>query len=394
MIHEGTIAAVGGIQALLLTSLLLSKKQRNSADALLGGFMLLLALHLTYYYTAGSLAVRLPIEAHALGASLVLLHTPLFFLYLRALVQPGQGAVTALQLLVHLLPYLLYNAILLTGWQLGWLELVPNKGYLGVASAYGVFQAHGLVLAVVPVAYMAWGFQMYSRYCRLLPAQASQLGSRLWVGFLVWGFLGYFVAIFVTVSLADRPLRLIPQQYTFYIVSVVVMAFILVLGYVGLRQPRVFLPLVAPPPGPPPSPAPKPEAPAKYARSGLSQEQINAHKQQLAQQMQAGQYYLQPNLTLAQLANATALSPTYLSQVINQGFGQNFYDFVNTFRIKAAQQLLASPRHAHLTVLAIALDCGFQSKSTFNKAFKKVTGTTPSAYRLAPDSSSAKAGTE
>jgi len=275
-----------------------------------------------------------------------------------------------------------YNTAILVAWQLGAVQPQPTAGYLVLGTATGLWPYHSVVLALVPMGYAVWGLYLYASYRRRLPHAASNNTARRWLGFLVWGFVGYFIAIFIAVTLADPPLAAIPPQYTFYIVSALVMLFILLLGYVGLKQPTVFVQVNIPQPVPAAKPAEATPTP-KYAKSGLGQQQVAAYKAQLHQQMETHQYHLQPNLTLATLASATALHPTYLSQVINQGFGLNFYDFVNTYRIGQAKRLLASPRHAHLTVLAIGLDCGFQSKSTFNKAFKKATGTTPSAYRTA-----------
>ncbi|GAB3121730.1 helix-turn-helix domain-containing protein [Novispirillum itersonii] len=89
--------------------------------------------------------------------------------------------------------------------------------------------------------------------------------------------------------------------------------------------------------------------------------------------------YLDPLLTLPRLALKTGTTANTLSAVLNQHLGVNFFDFVNGYRVDdAARLLLACPDR---TVLDIAMEVGFNSKSTFNAAFKKHTGTTPSAWR-------------
>ena len=67
-----------------------------------------------------------------------------------------------------------------------------------------------------------------------------------------------------------------------------------------------------------------------------------------------------------------------LSRVINSGFGQNFNDYVNEYRVREAERRLRDPRFRHYTLLAVALESGFNSKSTFNRVFKKLRGATPS----------------
>ncbi|XOV93626.1 MAG: helix-turn-helix domain-containing protein [Bacteroidota bacterium] len=68
------------------------------------------------------------------------------------------------------------------------------------------------------------------------------------------------------------------------------------------------------------------------------------------------------------------------SQLLNEGFNQNFAEFVNAYRLEAFKQKVADPKNNHLTLLAIAYDSGFNSKTVFNTYFKKVMGQTPKAY--------------
>lgn len=86
-------------------------------------------------------------------------------------------------------------------------------------------------------------------------------------------------------------------------------------------------------------------------------------------------------MTLAQLAEQVNIPAHYVSQVINEKLATSFLDFVNGYRVKAAQAKLIDPKLSHYTILSIAYEAGFNSKSTFYTAFKKVTGMTPSQYR-------------
>jgi AraC-like DNA-binding protein len=69
-----------------------------------------------------------------------------------------------------------------------------------------------------------------------------------------------------------------------------------------------------------------------------------------------------------------------VSKMINQGFGQNFNDFINQFRIEAVKEKLQKGEHLQQTLLGIAFDCGFNSKATFNRSFKKITGQSPKEW--------------
>ena len=90
--------------------------------------------------------------------------------------------------------------------------------------------------------------------------------------------------------------------------------------------------------------------------------------------------YLESELSLADLARRLRTNPVVLSQVINAGVGRNFNDFVNSYRVEAFKEAVRKPQNQHLSLLGIALDCGFNSKATFNRAFKKFTGLLPKEF--------------
>jgi AraC-like DNA-binding protein len=90
------------------------------------------------------------------------------------------------------------------------------------------------------------------------------------------------------------------------------------------------------------------------------------------------QPWLEPELTLTELAHRLRTNPALLSKVINAGCGQNFNDFVNTYRVQEARRKLADARFAHYSLVGVALESGFNSKSTFNRVFKKLLGQAPS----------------
>lgn len=91
--------------------------------------------------------------------------------------------------------------------------------------------------------------------------------------------------------------------------------------------------------------------------------------------------YRQADLTLAGLAEAVNVHPKLLSKAINQCTGENFYQFINRRRVEEAKRMLADPKYLYLSILGIAQEAGFNSKSTFNSVFKKYTGLTPSEYQ-------------
>ncbi|KAB7732076.1 helix-turn-helix domain-containing protein [Rudanella paleaurantiibacter] len=100
----------------------------------------------------------------------------------------------------------------------------------------------------------------------------------------------------------------------------------------------------------------------------------------LLQYMAAEKPYLEPDLSLTDLARRMHTNPVVLSQVINTGVGKNFNDFVNEYRVEEFKRQLLNPANTHLSFLGLALNCGFNSKATFNRAFRKFTGTSPKEF--------------
>jgi AraC-like DNA-binding protein len=131
------------------------------------------------------------------------------------------------------------------------------------------------------------------------------------------------------------------------------------------------------------SPVPLAEIPAapvapEVALLAEPMPELLAWREKLLALMTEQQPWLEPELTLTELAHRLRLPPGLLSKVINTGCGQNFNDFVNTYRVREAQRLLADPRFAHYSLVGVALESGFNSRSTFNRVFKKVVGQAPS----------------
>lgn len=123
------------------------------------------------------------------------------------------------------------------------------------------------------------------------------------------------------------------------------------------------------------------ENPVRYESSSLSPPQKEKHLAKLLGHMEHAKPYLKSELTLSELAHDLNINTRYLSQVINEKRSQNFMDFINSYRIDLAKELLEKKSHQHFTVLAIAQEVGFKSRSAFYEAFRKQTGTTPASYR-------------
>jgi AraC-like DNA-binding protein len=123
------------------------------------------------------------------------------------------------------------------------------------------------------------------------------------------------------------------------------------------------------------------EQPDLQRKQVLTDDHLSSLKPKLMALMQSQKPYLNSELGLPDLAVKMQLSPQELSYLINAGFDNNFYGFVNSFRVEESKTLLNSPKHQHLSMIGIAFEAGFNSKTAFNTAFKKMTGVSPTEFK-------------
>ncbi len=189
-------------------------------------------------------------------------------------------------------------------------------------------------------------------------------------------WLQYLLSVFVIVWMVTLVIQLsaaTPQAFNYAWLLVAVVMFLI--GYMGLRQPEIFageenLALVN-------EISPK----KKYEKSTLTAEKAGEYLARLQKLMATEKPFLDKDLTINSLAEKLALPSHHLSQIINERLQQNFFEFVNSYRVEEAKRLLADPANKHLNLSGIGLEAGFSSVSSFNAVFKKFAQITPSRYQ-------------
>lgn len=126
----------------------------------------------------------------------------------------------------------------------------------------------------------------------------------------------------------------------------------------------------------------QPPAP-KYGKSTLTPERAERHLKKLLHVMETEKPYMDGELTLSKLAERLSMPASHLSQTINERLKQSFSDFVNAYRVEEMKRRLLDPALSRYSILGIAEEVGFNSKSSFNAVFKKHTNMTPSEFRKA-----------
>nr|WP_321355442.1 helix-turn-helix transcriptional regulator [uncultured Draconibacterium sp.] len=119
----------------------------------------------------------------------------------------------------------------------------------------------------------------------------------------------------------------------------------------------------------------------RYQKSGLKDEQAEAYLKELIDYMNSSEAWKDSELSLAKISNKLKIPKHQISQILNEKLKKNFYTFVNEYRTEYAKKLIVSPKHKNWSFLAIAYECGFNSKTAFNNFFKKYTNMTPTEYK-------------
>ena len=121
----------------------------------------------------------------------------------------------------------------------------------------------------------------------------------------------------------------------------------------------------------------------KYSGSTLKDDEASEYAEKLIEYMRLEKPYLNPDLTLTKLASDIDISTHHLSQIINEQFKLNFFEYINQFRVEEVKSKIIDPKFENYSLLGIAFDSGFNSKSSFNRIFKKFTNQTPSQFKSA-----------
>jgi len=349
---------IAGISiAVFFEFLLISKKNKSESDKILILWMFLISLHLFlfYMYFTGEvfnypflLGIELPIP---------LLHGVFLYLYVGSMTHqlPQNRKI----LFLHFLPVSITYLYLITFFILPAaqkIQVYRNQGagyeWFNTILFYAILLSGSL--------YVIWSSLLLRKHRRNILNQFSDLEkiNLQWLQILTWGMGGiWLLVIFV------------PNEiFTFGGVVI----FVLLIGFFGIRQVGIFTNDKAISNGT----AQK----DKYAKSGLTKESSEKLYQALLRLMKEEALYRKNELSVSDLASRLEVHPNYLSQTINEKEGKNFYDFVNHYRVEEFKRLISEPKNQHLTLLSLAYDCGFNSKSSFNRHFKKATGQTPSQY--------------
>ncbi len=354
--------------AVFIIALILGKKNRSVSDHFLVLWLLVLTINFVSVFLLntknGDFVVWEQLLLEFSEAS-IFIHGPILYFYTLSLTKfsfelnPGIG--------VHAIPFLIAFSLL----------AVPIF-YDETAN----FNLRNLLLVVKMISLLIYVILVL----RILFAHKKKVDDIFsnteekhltWLFLVTLGVLCLWTIAVVSLFL-HRVIHLEIPQYGGLLTNIASSLFLFVIGYFGVKQPSLFVEYSKKVSA---YTFEKENTKSKYEKSGLTEKQAIAIHRKTVALMDHEKSYLNPELTLYSLAEQLHVLPNHLSQAINSIEKKNFFDFVNYYRIHEVKKCLESNEKGHLTLLGIAFECGFNSKTSFNRTFKKTEGMTPSAYR-------------
>ena len=362
----------------------LSKKLKNATHnkILISIFIVFLFTILNFYSDINQLS-SLYLFSFLIVDMIGFLIGPLLLIYVQLLHQSNKRQIK--QHIKHFIPLFIYFIFI----------AVPSfyLVYTGqfLFSYQSLFQEHNFLLhfqAIYLLVYCWLALRKLNNYQKLTKQHYSDLSNKNlnWIRFL-------FIGMIATVSLdvLITAYEVITGNFFMeaeHVITLFMVSMVLYLGYYGYSQSSILLPeylfeqstttL-----------AQSKTTTITHHLSNASENEIEILKQQLLTLLEKEKAYLNEDLTLRTLASQLSTTEKKLSALLNHYLNTNFYDFVNGYRVEAVCEKLVNKDFSHYTVLAIAYDCGFKSKSSFNRIFKKATNLSPSAYKKQFSSSKA-----
>jgi AraC-like DNA-binding protein len=383
----GTAGFLGILQVLILTWMGASKQYSNHLLRLFLLVFSLFAVQNMFQHTGSVLAYPF---MYRIFKPMHYLIGPLFFLYIRAMLQPGSTFRRAhllhgIPFLIHLIDFIPFYSMPLAQKRL-LIEaslLNPETAYLN-AVGFLPIAFHHIMVALSMTTYLSLtGRQIYMalRSASSMANRPENNVVRRWI-VLFWCLLALFFIIWQAVFGLRGHLS---NVHVFTVQTTLVAFFLLINGMALFFYPGILYGFqVAGSINQDAWQRPKPDPSEPEERSAeqgvmLTPERRKLYKETLETLVETEKPYLNPNLTLTDLASATQISYIYLSAVINHEYGMNFRDYINRYRVEHMKQLMVDPDASQYTLEAMAQMAGFGSRVTCSRAFQKFERCTPSA---------------
>ena len=363
------ILYIGISQTLFAGILISAKRPRMLANQVLAAWLFIICLEMTIVLVNATLVELYPIKI------LPYTYGPLLLLYAKWMT--SENPRFNLRYLWHFAPFMIFLIASLIFID----ERVMNgtHGFL-VTDRFVPFRiVYGITFFVSITAYSIATFveihKHKNRMKKIVSYSSGKITLQWLLGLSITFYAGYVIMfIFGGIDILVGFMPFDPYEISFIGLTILTFLF----GVFGFHQPSIFEEVVKLEIK---KKTVEPESDSKkYQRSGLRQKDVADYVNKIRKYMVIEKPYLDRELTIYNLADQLRIPRHILSEVINEHMGMNFYNLVNEYRVNEVKERMKGEDMKHLTILAIAYDSGFNSKSSFNTIFKEKTGQTPSEY--------------
>ena len=361
---------IGAAQGLFLLVFLLKKKENKIANRFLAVTMFFFAIDLVLEAAAVTGDLKQYPRLIGLMQTLPYLYGPAIYLYILFITKGVKKF--RFSFLYHYTPFILAQAYSFfffyfepQAYQLNWIERVnPFPWHLHVVN---------YLMPIIGGFYMILAVYEVYKYNNQLKDEFSTIDKHNseWINFIITGsVLLWITAVIMTILHIIFVEVIKPELVSYFAISI----FVYAMAYKGLKQPEVIVVEGI-------KSKSGPEEFKSYKKSGLKVEDADQYLKKLMKIMDEEKPYRNEKLSLTDLSTMLGISTHNLSELINTKIEQNFYDFVNSYRVEEVQRLIEKDKNSAYSILAHGFEAGFSSKSAFYSAFKKFTGQTPAQFR-------------
>jgi AraC-like DNA-binding protein len=377
-----TIVIIGIVQCVFLTFLVLSKSETNLKDNWLAVFLIFNALHLVFFYANFNTEYLEYQNILIAGSGFPLLIGPLFFIYVYKLVK--KQSLKFNWLVIHFVPYLIFCLGFYYLWiQNDMADMLVFDGFIHPYRNVAWPLANiTIFFAISAGVYPIWTLLLLRQHTKNLYNEFSYIEkiNLDWVrNWIVFSIISFILVFFVILIVVDSSL-LIDHSIAFKFIAIVITTQAFFVGYFGFKQTTIFSNIKLENTYSVDEVENK-DTIIKYKGSKLAASIANDYMENLSKKMKNDKPFLNGNLSINMLSELTSIPMHHLSQILNDQLGKNFFDFVNEYRVEEIKRQMMDSNNNNITLLGLAYDCGFNSKSSFNSTFKRITGKTPSEYK-------------
>jgi len=368
------ILIIGVFEAIFLILLLLGKKNKTKPDLFLGIILSLYGLSIFLSYIEifnRQNGFPFPNMINN-NWQILFLHGPALWFYIKSLTVPSFRFKPLY--LLHFVPFLFF-----TIWHYYHFSQLPVEEKIQIALNDSFrdtvfYKITVLAIGFSTITYNLWALILIHSYRKKLRLQLSNIDhiDLNWLRILTSASLIIYL-INVTLFNLDLVFHFAPYKMLMAVSYGFASVYVLIIGYFGLQQKDVFIGLGAVNPV-------FYQTPSKFKKSGRPEEKDQAFVKSLLEFMEKEKPYLEPELSIAKLSSQLHVKSEYLSEILNNTLHQTFFDFINQYRVEEFKKQSADEANRHLSIMGIAYDCGFNSKASFYRAFKKFEKVSPSAY--------------